>query len=1375
MLRHLAAGTTTAAIRGSEPGSRYAGARSRGPVPQLFLTLCVAATMLAVFTGAALAAQTRSYTGTSFGPDGVGGAESFAAVQSIAVDQTSGDVFVYDGGAAKVYKFNSAGAPLKFSGLPANAIEVIGGGGGAGELQVAVAPAGSPGGTAGDIYVANNVVVKIYSPPGAFLGEIEGDNTVNHEACGVAVNPAGHLFIGFWSKSVREFVPAANPPTAADATATGTANIGLCNVAADGLGNVYATEYTGDKIAKLEGIDDASPTVIQPGARTIGIDPVTNDLLADRGSVVAQYAPDGTPDGTFGSGQLEGSRGIAVSGVAEKAYAGDGVSGKVKIFGAPVVIPGVSAATATGITTRRAILHGTVNPAGLAVGECEFEYGTGGGPSSTVPCEGAIPTDESNHQVSAEIAGLNPNQTYFVRLIAGNANGTNSSEGPTFTTLAKAMTEPAGDLTNTSATLNGLVAPGNEAVSECFFEYGETQSYGATVPCVGAIPSDEAQHPVSAAINDLSREHSYHFRLVLKQAGGESFGADRVLATAGAAIASPEATHIGTDHATLEAEINPRGSVTSYFFEYGPTTAYGSATEEVALGDDEAFHAVAETIEGLTLGTTYHWRVVIIDSFGEAGSPDRSFRTHALPGSPETGCSNQLFRTYAGGTLPDCRAYELASPLDKGGLNVEGFPDYLAAAADGSGVTFFSQGGTGIPSSGGGHQEFLTYLSSRVGDSWSTQRLSSPESFGNKAYFRGTSPDMRFALIEAIRTGSGPGTGAGLFLLDTTQQSLTPIVNWEDNQFDAPNYEGSANYFYDSISADGDRVFFEALAPLTENAAPDKDNLYMWDRASGEVSLVGVLPGNPEEAPPGGSFGGAYAWFLQPNFAQVGGAGAGLYVETAHAATSDGDQIYFTAGEAGQLYLRRGLNGSQPETTHVSAPESGVSDPFGPQLAAFQEATPDGSRAFFLSSEKLTTDATTSEFDEGKDLYRFDRSTSSLVDVTPDTSDPNGAEVRGLMGIAEDGSSGYLVAGGVLASGGTVGENNVYRFSERPDGTFDLTFVARLANGSEDGGGFDRRNWSPQTFENGTVSEDFAIARTARVTPDGESLVYVSRAITGRPKGACGNFVEDCSEVYRYSAATDTLACISCNPSGEGPFGPAELATQFLNAHLTPKPGTEAVMARSVSVDGDHIFFQTPDSLVAEDTNGDEGCPFRKGNHRVGPACLDVYEWEAADAAGGSCHAAEVGSGCLYLLSTGKSKDPSYFVDASTDGSSAFIATTSQLVPVDKDELYDVYAVKVDGGLAAQQVDPTPACSSASACHGGSASPSSGASPGSASFNGPGNQKPQRKSKRCRKKGGGHCGKKKKARHHHKKSKQHRKANRQAAHSATVGDIGGAK
>jgi hypothetical protein len=113
--------------------------------------------------------------------------------------------------------------------------------------------------------------------------------------------------------------------------------------------------------------------------------------------------------------------------------------------------------------------------------------------------------------------------------------------------------------------------------------------------------------------------------------------------------------------------------------------------------------------------------------------------------------------------------------------------------------------------------------------------------------------------------------------------------------------------------------------------------------------------------------------------------------------------------------------------------------------------------------------------------------------------------------------------------------------------------------------------------------------------------------------------------------------------------------------------------------------------------------------------------WEANNT--GSCKSTLHGGGCLSLLSTGKSANPSFFGDASASGDDAFLVTSERLVGQDQDQLFDVYDARIGGGLLSQSQPPPLICTGIEACLGSPPAPSVIESPGSAAFSGPGNVK----------------------------------------------------
>ncbi|MDY6952529.1 MAG: hypothetical protein SWE60_13540, partial [Thermodesulfobacteriota bacterium] len=77
--------------------------------------------------------------------------------------------------------------------------------------------------------------------------------------------------------------------------------------------------------------------------------------------------------------------------------------------------------------------------------------------------------------------------------------------------------------------------------------------------------------------------------------------------------------------ATLNGAVNPNGKETTYSFEYGTSTGYGSATPIQNAGSGTAAVSISAAIGGLVLNTTYHYRVVATNSEGTSHGADRTF------------------------------------------------------------------------------------------------------------------------------------------------------------------------------------------------------------------------------------------------------------------------------------------------------------------------------------------------------------------------------------------------------------------------------------------------------------------------------------------------------------------------------------------------------------------------------------------------------------------------------------------------------------------------------------------------------------------------------------------------------------------------------
>jgi hypothetical protein len=103
-------------------------------------------------------------------------------------------------------------------------------------------------------------------------------------------------------------------------------------------------------------------------------------------------------------------------------------------------------------------------------------------------------------------------------------------------------------------------------------------------------------------------------------------GARAALAVGAPGAATGTVSHVRGTTALLQATVNPRGLETTYFFQYGPTVAYGSVTPTVSAGSGIRPLPVGQTVTGLLVG--YHYRVVASNSQGQTLGRDRAFAPH---------------------------------------------------------------------------------------------------------------------------------------------------------------------------------------------------------------------------------------------------------------------------------------------------------------------------------------------------------------------------------------------------------------------------------------------------------------------------------------------------------------------------------------------------------------------------------------------------------------------------------------------------------------------------------------------------------------------------------------------------------------------------
>ncbi len=251
--------------------------------------------------------------------------------------------------------------------------------------------------------------------------------------------------------------------------------------------------------------------------------------------------------------------------------------------------------------------------------------------SATVPIAsgyfpGPLGIDPSTHTayVSAALSELPPEGTVFVI-------GSNSAGAPAVTTgMASALTP-------TGATLNGSVNPENQTTSYQF-DYGASLSYGSSVPVpAGSAGSGDNGVGESAVLTGLEPSQTYHFRIEATNAFGTSYGADQTFTTAGLApvVTTNAATTVTSSGATLNGSVDAERQPTTYRFDYGTTTRYGSSVPSPAgsAGSGPGPDNWSASLTGLRHGTTYHFRIEATNATGTSYGPDRTFTTARMHGN----------------------------------------------------------------------------------------------------------------------------------------------------------------------------------------------------------------------------------------------------------------------------------------------------------------------------------------------------------------------------------------------------------------------------------------------------------------------------------------------------------------------------------------------------------------------------------------------------------------------------------------------------------------------------------------------------------------------------------------------------------------------
>jgi hypothetical protein len=457
---------------------------------------------------------------------------------------------------------------------------------------------------------------------------------------------------------------------------------------------------------------------------------------------------------------------------------------------------------------------------------------------------------------------------------------------------------------------------------------------------------------------------------------------------AGATAAVPQvrqtwAEDVTTVSASLAAQIDAGGLATSYHFDYLPEASYqanlqagregfsGAAQapappKEGTVGKGSDEH-VSQQISGLQREAAYRYRIVVNNKDGTVVGPERILRTKELGGPL---------------VLLDGRGWELVSPVDKNGGEIEGpgtdpSGGVFQAASQGGAVTFSSVASFG--SDAAGAPATSQYVSRRGAGGWATQNVTAPLAAGGygdepeAAPYQLFSSELSSGLLAAPEQPPLPGTGAPPgyrnYYLRDAGGSYTALLTYADVAgLTVPPQSFELDFA--GASPDLSHVVLSTCAALTGDATevagtgagcdPAVPNLY--ERSSAGWRLLNVLPGDSVGTPP--------ARLAAPS----------------GAISSDGSRVYWTDGT--DLYLSQ-AGAATAVRVDAGAGGGGI----------FQLASADGSVALFTKAGNL---------------YRYDVNGGATTNLTP------GGGVVGVLGASVDVSSVYLLtaAGVVLNRGG---------------------------------------------------------------------------------------------------------------------------------------------------------------------------------------------------------------------------------------------------------------------------------------------------------------------------------------------------------------------
>jgi hypothetical protein len=185
------------------------------------------------------------------------------------------------------------------------------------------------------------------------------------------------------------------------------------------------------------------------------------------------------------------------------------------------------------------------------------------------------------------------------------------------------------------ATVRGTVDP-NGAETAYRFEYTSAADGDFDLRTADASAGDGISTvPVQESLTGLAADTTYRYRLIAWPADDPEAtvtGAERTFRTPTLpGVNTGFARNTGMDRTTLVGKVDPNRSQTSWWYEYGTTSAFGEQTPAMDAGRASTVQEVTTDLTGLRAYTTYHYRIVAENAAGRRVGRRRTFRTARLP------------------------------------------------------------------------------------------------------------------------------------------------------------------------------------------------------------------------------------------------------------------------------------------------------------------------------------------------------------------------------------------------------------------------------------------------------------------------------------------------------------------------------------------------------------------------------------------------------------------------------------------------------------------------------------------------------------------------------------------------------------------------